>query len=91
MSDGKVVQGGAKTEQVKVEKNAPPPVENGIDIKTTASGTFSKRGLVPIGTKATVSADAYSEAWMKPATAAAAKKVEALLAARAEAKADKGN
>lgn len=78
------VQGGAKVEE-RVVKPIAPEVEAADDvigIVSTALGTFGPGGIAPVGTKARVKLDAYSSAWMQPATKADAEKLAAFIEAK---------
>jgi hypothetical protein len=56
-----------------------------VNIITTAPGTFSSAGLVPVGTKGTVPVKKFSRAWMRPAGPADAKIVNPWLKAKDDA------
>lgn len=79
MSDEpKKMVGGAVVETAEVE--APETQDKATDadmkIVTTAPGTLSARGIVPVGTKATIHPSSFSENWMRPENGAAAQKLK---------------
>lgn len=70
------VTGGTVTKEVEVT-----PVEQVeetgpmMEVITTDPGTLSDKGIVPVGTKASIPVGKYSATWMKPANAKEAKKL----------------
>lgn len=42
--------------------------ENEVNVVTTALGTLGSGGIAAIGTKATITVQAFSKEWMRPAT-----------------------
>ncbi len=76
--------GGAKVTEVEIAPVVPEGPEDGIEVITTAPGTFNANGIVKVGTKARVALDKFSAAWMKPATKEAAARLKKHLEADAE-------
>lgn len=46
-----------------------------MDVFTTALGTVGIKGIVPVGSRQTISPAAFSEKWMKPCTINDSKKL----------------
>ena len=74
----KDMQGGGVVETVTVEVPEGTPAHDGIEVITTAPGTLSAAGIIPVGTKMQIEGAKYSARWMAPATAKAAKMIDAM-------------